>query len=349
MFRRLRLWDYPGPVITPSRPRPPIMYDTGLTSLPDDVIHEILGLLDTDALKSCSLAGKVISLSAKPFIHRTLLLTPRPRIPKGRGPNSPGRQTEFKGLAILNERNLLQHTRHLSIAFPCNPLFAHDLQPHIQHLRALTNVRSFKTRWLDTPSFIARMENYFGGFMGSLQSLELESPRGDHKQILYFICRFPNLRDLKIKGLQDYTHSIRSGGPHPDIETSPPLNGTLDLELNTGSDRGARLVLSNLVILPSGLNFRTIKLSGCTGNNPQLLVDACAPTLECMDFTGLWYSRAFLRRRGSWFTYLNFQVAPNARNSVSNTTPRFETSKSDYSNPQTQNSSLHGYLKHSRP
>ena len=297
MFRRLRLWDYPGAVITPSRPPlPMIMYDKGLASLPDDVIHEIFGLLDMDALKSCSLAGKAISLSAKPFVHRTLSLTPRPRILKGKGPNSPGRQTEFKGLAILDKRGLLQHTRHLSIFLPSNPLFAHDLQPHTQYLRALANVRSFKTRWLDTPSLIARMEHFFGAFLGSLQSLELEFPRGDHKQILYFICRFPNLRDLKIKGLQDYTHSIRSGGPHFDIETSPLLDGTLDLQLNTGSDRGAQLILNNLVMLPSGLKFRAIKLSGSTGNNPQFLVDACAPTLEYLDFTGHWFGRFFLRR-----------------------------------------------------
>jgi len=274
-----------------------IMYDKGLAGLPDDVIHEIFGLLDTSALKSCSLTGKAISLTAKPFVHRTLFITPRPRVTKHKGPNSPGRQTEFKGLAILDERKFLQHTRHLSIFLPANPLFAHDLQPHTRHLRTLTNVRSFKTRWLDTPSFIARMETFFGGFLDSLQSLELEFPRGDHKQILYFVCRFPNLRDLRIKGLQDYTHSIRSGGPHPDIETSPLLNGTLDLELNTGSDRGAQLVLNNLVMLPSGLKFRTIRLLGCTGNNPQLLVDACAPTLEYMDFTGHWFGRSSLRRR----------------------------------------------------
>ena len=76
-----------------------ITYDKGLTSLLDDVTHEIFGFLDTDALKSCSLAGKVISLSAKPFVHQTLSLTstPRPVIPRGRGPNSPSRQTELKG------------------------------------------------------------------------------------------------------------------------------------------------------------------------------------------------------------------------------------------------------------
>ena len=155
------------------------------------------------------------------------------------------------------------------------------------------------TRWLDTPSFIARMEEYFGAFLGSLESMELEFPRGDHKQILYFVCQFPNLRDLRIKGIQHYTHSLRNGGPHFDIETSPPLNGTLDLELNTGTDRGAQLLLNNLLTLPSGLKFRTIKLSGFTGYDPQLLVDACAPTLERMDFAGRWFGRPFLRRRES--------------------------------------------------
>jgi len=295
VFRRLGLWD---DRVASSRPLPPLpmtTYDAGLASLPDDIMHEILGLLDTDALKSCSLTGKVISLSAKPFLHRTLSLTPRPWNPKVR--NNPDRRNEFKGLPALAERGLLHHTRHLSIFLPGNPLFAHDLQPHIQHLRMLTNVRSLKTRWLDIPSFISRMESYFGAFLGSLRSMELELPRGDHRQILYFVCQFPNLQDLKIKGLQDYKHSRRNGGPHVDIETSPSLNGTLDLQLNTGSDRGAQLVLDTLVTLPSGLNFRTIKLSGCTGNDPQRLIGACAPQLECIDFTGRWFSRSSLYRR----------------------------------------------------
>ena len=283
-----------------------ITYDKGLPSLPDDITFEIFNLLDMDALKSCSLAGKALSCSTKPFIHRTLYLTPRSGVPTG--PKVPGPWNEFMGLPALDERGLLQHTRHLSMSLPRNPLFAHDLQPHIQHLCTITNLRSLKTRWLDVPSFIPNMEEYFGTFLGSLQSLEMDSPRGDHKQILYFVCHFPNLRDLKINGLQDYSHSMRSGGPHFDIKTSPPLDGTLDLQLGMDpkpilSDlKGPQLFLRNIVPLPSGLKFRTLKLSGCFGNAVQPLVDACAPTLECMEFTVEWSSALFLHRaERPWF------------------------------------------------
>ena len=298
MFRRLRLWSEAGLVTTPSRPLPPqpmITYDKGLPSLPDDVIYEILGLLDLESLKSCSLTGQAISRSAKLFLHRTLYLTPRDRLGLPRESNTPGNWNEFKGLPALGQRGLLQHTRHLSIFLGRNPLFPYDLQPHIQWLRTLTNLRSIKTRWLDIPSFIPKMEEYFGAFFETLQSLELEYPRGDHKQILYFVCQFPNLRDLKIKGTQDHIHSMRNSGPHFDIKTIPPLDGILDLELNTGGDKGAHLVLNELITLP--IKFRTLKLLGCSGTNSQLLANACAPSLECMSLAWHSSSESFPRTR----------------------------------------------------
>jgi len=237
MFGRLWLLDDPKPAIAPQQPPPPptpprpmITYDTGLPSLPDDILCEIFGLLDMEALESCSLTGKALSCSAKPFIHRTLYLTPRSKVPTR--PKPPGPWNELKGLPTLSERGLLQHTRHLSISLPRNPLFVHDLKPHVEQIRAITNLRSLKARWLDVPSFIPKMKEYFGAFFGTLESLELESPRGDHQQVLYFACQFPNLRDLKVKDLQDYSHSMRNGGPHFEIKTSPPLDGTLDLQMN---------------------------------------------------------------------------------------------------------------------
>jgi len=274
------------------------MYDKGLPSLPDDILCEIFCLLDMEALKSCSLTGKALSCSAKSFIHRTLYLIPRPsgiRMPKYSGP-----WNEFEGLSTLSERDLLQHTRHISIFLPHRKtLFVRDLAPHIQHLRKITNLRSLKTCWLDVPSFIPKMEDYFGAFLGSLRSLELEHPRGDHKEVLYFACQFQNLRDLKVNGLEDYFHSMRVGGPQFEIKTSPPLDGTLDLQmnLNPGSKwrdlKGPQLLLSNLLTLPSGLKFRTIKLSRCTGDNLQLLIDVCAPTLECMALASDGFGKSF--------------------------------------------------------
>jgi len=271
-----------------------ITYDKGLPGLPEDVIYEIFSLLDKEALKSCSLAGQALSRSVKPFLHRTLYLTPRNRSGSPTERNTPGDWNELKGFPILGQRDLLQHARHLSIFLGRNPLFPHDLKPHVQYLRTITNLRSLTTRWLDIPSFMSEMEEYFGAFLESLQSLELEYPRGDHNQILYFVCRFPHLRDLKIKGTQDHIHSMRNGGPHLDIKTIPPFDGVLDLEFN--SDKGAHLVLSELATLP--LNFRVLKLFGRSATSSQLMVDACASSLEFMSFTWHWGGGSFPRTRG---------------------------------------------------
>ncbi|KAF9785499.1 hypothetical protein BJ322DRAFT_1108948 [Thelephora terrestris] len=290
LFRRLGLWKESESAIAPSKPLPAlpmVTYDEGLPSLPDDIIHEIFILLDMESLKSCSLTGKAVSRSAKPFIHRTLYITPRHR--GSVRPSSTGGlfnvprdwNYAFNGLPVLGERGLLQHTRHLSIFLDRNPIFPHDLQVHIQHLRTFTNVRSFKTSWLDISSFLPRMEEYFGTFFGSLQSLELKESRGDHKQILYFICQFANLKNLRIQGVQPHVHSMRNGGPHFDITKFPPLDGVLDLEMFPGAmDMGATLILNHLSTAP--LKFRTLKLSACTLDNSRLLVDACSPNLECV-------------------------------------------------------------------
>ena len=309
VFRWLRLWDGPRPAIgTPPRspppapplpPRPMITYDKGFPSLPDDIISEVFNVLDLETLKSCSLTGKALSYLAKPFIHQTLHLTSRPKAPTKSIAHS--RRNEFEGLSTLAERGLLRHIRHISIILPSSPLFAHSLDPYIQHLHTLTNLRSFKARWLDTPSFIPKMEEYFGAFLGSLRSLELEFPRGDHQQIFYFICQFPNLRDLKINSVPGRTNSMSNDGPRFDIKTSPPLDGTLDLRLNMDMGpesnlMGAQLILSSLATLPSGLRIRTLKFSWCTGDNLQLVIDACAPTLECVEFTGQWFGASSLHR-----------------------------------------------------
>ena len=279
-------------------------YDKGITSLPYEIICEIFSLLDVEELKSCSLTGKALSYLAKPFIHRTLHLTHRS------GYSIPDRWNGFEGLPTLGKRGLLQHTRHILIVFPHDPRLAQGLDSHIQHLRTLTNLRSLKAHCLDTPSFIPEMEEYFGSFFGTLQSLELVLPMGGHKQIVYFACQFPNLRDLKISGNKLYTDSVHSGDdPHFDIKTSPPLDGTLDLQWYTdvgpGRDPiGAHFILGDLVALPSGPKFRTLKLSGCTSNNLQLLLDKCAPTLECAEFTGGWFGVLFLHRGELSFVHL---------------------------------------------
>jgi len=323
VFCLLRIWSS-------LEPQPMITYDEGLLSLPDDIINEILGLLDMKALKSCSLTGKALSCSAKPFIHQTLHLGPRSSDSIWYiWSNSLNHRYEFKGLRVLGERGLLQHIRHLLIHFPNDPSvkFVHGLDPNIHHLHTLTNVRSLRTYWMNIPLCITKVEEYFGAFLGSLQSLELNCLRGDDN-ILYFVCQFPNLRNLTIDLFPDYSNSECNDGSRFDIKTSPPFDGTLDLRLGMSAgfendSKRAQLILRNLVTLPSGLKFRTLKLSWCTGDNLQLLIDACAPTLECVEFTGRWSGALFLCRMACpELVGFDCQTFPLVLGSVSNNTPR---------------------------
>jgi len=133
---------------------------------------------------------------------------------------------------------------------PISSTFAPSQTSRTSRLAGWIPLRLFQ-RWKNT------------AFLETLQSLELEFPRGDHKQIFYFICQFPNLWDLKINDVNDHINFMRNGGPRPDIKIFPPLDGTLDLRLGVDTESesdpmGASLILSNLVALPSGLKFSTI-------------------------------------------------------------------------------------------
>jgi len=305
-----------------------IPYDDGLPSLPDDIISEIFSLLDVNSLKSCSLTGKALSCSTKPFIHQTLYLIPR--CDESTSFAISNGWYIFQGLQFLGERGLLRYTRHLFVNFPYDPhsRFTHSLDPCIQYLHTIKNLKSLRTCWLDIPSFIPKVEGFWGAFFGSLQSLELIFPTGDHEQILRFICQFPNLRDLKVDINHGRTNTVRNDGPRIGNKTSPPLDGTLDLQFGTsvgieGDPAGIQFIPMNLVRLPSGLKFRTLKLSWCIGDNLQPLVDACAPTLECIEFIGQW-SGVSSFYRGGWPEFIVFdcQTLSPVLGLVSNNTPR---------------------------
>ena len=66
----------------------------------------------------------------------------------------------------------------------------------------------------------------------------------------------------------------------------PFFNDTLDLKLNMGSDTGTQLVIDEL--MTPVLNFRVLKLLGCSITNPQLPVDTCAQSPECVNLTWYW-------------------------------------------------------------
>jgi hypothetical protein len=139
--------------------------------------------------------------------------------------------------------------------------------------------------WFDIPVFLKHFDTYFANFVPTLRSLHIDTPiRGESRDVLDFICRFPHLDDLTLtmtsEGLQDW-RSWRSESL-PIVETIPPFRGGLKLRGIVG---WLGHLLLQLVSLPGKRRFRSIDLRGCNSEAGQTIVDACSGSLESLSTT----------------------------------------------------------------
>ncbi|KAF9647303.1 hypothetical protein BDM02DRAFT_3188131, partial [Thelephora ganbajun] len=145
----------------------------------------------------------------------------------------------------------------------------------LHHFSTLTNVQDLGLDYLDIPSFIPRIQRYFGHFSLTVQSLALREPTGCHHQILYFVGLFQHLDDLK---LLYYRFSFQEG-PTDDLGLillfAPPLRGRLTMTRL----RGVGFV-KDMIQLFGGIRFHYVDLFKVGGT--RLLLGACAKTLETL-------------------------------------------------------------------
>jgi len=158
-----------------------------------------------------------------------------------------------------------------------NPAFSpKGFDSHILHqFSALNNVRRLVIGHLDIPSFMPRIQQYFGHFLPTVRELYLNDPKGSHRQIIYFIGLFENLEDLHL-----VYNAFSSGGEPADDLTlfprfTPPLRGCLELTCIMRVD-----LLKDMIDLFGGFRFRRMGLWGVDGM--PLLLDASAKTLEAL-------------------------------------------------------------------
>jgi len=129
--------------------------------------------------------------------------------------------------------------------------------------------------YLDIPSFIPKIQQYFGHFLPAVHSLALREPRGSRRQIIYFIGLFKHLEDLKL--IYDKVNS--QGEPEDDPTLVPPfippLRGRLTVTCLTRVG-----ILEDMIDLFGGIRFRYMSLFNVV--EMRLLLDACAETLETL-------------------------------------------------------------------
>jgi len=266
--------------------------------LPQELIDHIISTLrdDLQSLKACSLTCKVMFVSARHLIHQKIYLTSNKNWELL---TVPERQRYIRGeryeltvrvLSRIATHGLLPYACHLFINLSKN-FTPTNLQPYNHHFQCFDQIQELSVFWLDTPGFLKEFDTYFAKFVPTLRSLHLDTPTGDTRDILDFICRFPHLDDLTLKmsvgaGPDDW-RTWRLGSL-PVVKRIPPFRGKLRLCRMT---KWHSYILQQLTSLPGKCCFRSIDFRDCESAAEQHIVDACCGTLESVSTTWKRFSK----------------------------------------------------------
>jgi len=239
------------------------------------IISHLIG--DTRTLVSCSLVSHSWYTAAFPHRHNTLITSITCC-------ETNGRFTWPESLVRMGELGFLPFVRKFQIRKYCQ-LHPGEVSPRLfnrcalRHLSALTNVQQLRIDYLDIPSFVPRIQRYFGHFIPTVRSLALEDPKATCRQLVYFIGLFERLEDLELFRFLSRPHSF----PEEDQRDGrglippfiPPLRGRLTIMDSKGAD-----ILEEMIDRFGGIRFRWVNLYEVDEMQP--LLSACAKTLETL-------------------------------------------------------------------
>ena len=260
-------------------------------NLPQEIVDHITFMLRNDlkSLKACSLTCKAMFASTRHLIHRKIFLTWEQNWEvltlreKQRYIRGDRLGIAVKLLSGLAAHGLLQHGRQLYINLNRNftPV---NLQPFNDHFQRFDRIQELTIYWLHTQSFLKQFDTFFANFIPTLRSLHLDTPTGDTRDILDFICRFPHLDDLTFRMSYEDPHDWRSwkSPSLPVVEKMPPFRGRLKL---CGINEWRGHILQQLIALPGKRRFRFINFWGCPSVSEQPIIDACCDTMEALSTT----------------------------------------------------------------
>ena len=250
--------------------------DESACRLPHEIVEMIIAHLidDLNTLKSCSLTCRSWYPVVVPHIYHTLLLGDNHH--GFLGHKEPSRFRDH--LSELHGRDLMPVVKEIWVRqghpswFVPQAFGSRDLR----YFSAFTNVQTLSIQHLDIYSFIPGIEHYFGQFSQTLRSISLTQPNClDIQELPYFLTFFPNLDDIYISK------------PYPQVSppsavlapfSAPKLRGRLVLDTIWSVDIWAYMILAC-----HGLRFRHMELHW-VGNAAQVLLEACAKTLETLRF-----------------------------------------------------------------
>jgi len=254
-----------GPFLKPST----VVPSSPATRLPLELVETIIDYLiyDIRSLRACTLTCYSWYIAAVHHLHYTLIIS-----------DSWGQKFQWPNpLRHMHTLGLLPFVKTLWVcgiygrAFSPKYFNRHTLR----RFSALNNVHRLMIDYLDTHSFMPRIQQYFGHFMPTVEELCLKNPIGSRRQIIYFIGLFEHLESLNL----NYDRFCSQWEPPDDLTLFPPFLPPLRgwLELTSFKRVG---LLKDMVDLFEGLRFRCMSLFDVDAM--PLLLDACAETLEVL-------------------------------------------------------------------
>lgn len=260
--------------------------------LPQEIVDHIVDALrnDSKSLKACSLTCKAMFISTRHLIHRRLYLTSEQNWEvltlreKQRYIRGDREGIAIKVLSGIAAHGLLPYGRQLFINLSKNFTPA-NLQPFSDHFQRFDRIQELSIYWLHTPGFLEQFDTFFANFVPTLRSLHLDTPTGDTRDILDFICRFPHLDDLTFKVSAQDSHDWRTWRSAflPAVKEMPPFRGRLKLH---GVSEWRSPIMQQLISLPGKRQFRFVDFRSCPFRAvEQPVIDACSGTIETLSIT----------------------------------------------------------------
>ena len=234
--------------------------------LPHEIVEMIIAHLSHDlpSLRSCSLTCRSWYTATVPHLHHTFWVS------------SKARSLNFRWPTIIRYKHklgLLPFVKTILIQEGNHPVFVPKKFGYftLRHFSALANVQSLEIDGLDIPSFMPRIQRYFGPFLPTLRSLCLYEPKGSNRQIIFFIGLFRHLENLSL--LCQIRWWREDPTPSPDF--NPPLRGRLVVR----SWKKARF-FQDMVHLFGEIRFHAMDVDDTT--ETKFLLRACAKTLRVL-------------------------------------------------------------------
>ena len=223
---------------------------------------------DIRSLQACSLASRSWHIAALPRLNHTLVI--RPRIDANgisEWPTPLRMASKFGLLPLYTRLSISGHYRN------DYGLTARGFDYRTKReFSSLTNIRELSIEHLAIPTFLPRIQPYFGQ-LSALTSLTLTGGYGSGRQVVFFIGLFPRLEDVELQRQSAGPQRITEDGLTLVPSFVPPLRGRLIVAF---SDDGIGKAMLDMF---GEIRFRHMDLHD---HQAQHLLYACPNTLETL-------------------------------------------------------------------